>query len=97
MICLFALLSAFAPRVAFFVLWIFTPLVDNAFGFWLWPLLGIIFLPLTTLMYALVVGQLGPTNVWGWLAVLFAFLIDSRFYVDIALNYERIPRRATAT
>lgn len=43
---------------------------------WLWQILGIIFLPFTTLMYVLVVGPLGPTNFWGWLVVGLGFLID---------------------
>ena len=46
MVCLFVLLVAFAPRVALFFLWLFTDLVSRAFGgAWLWPLLGLIFLP----------------------------------------------------
>ena len=32
MVCLFALLAAFAPRIALFLLWIFTPLVNASFN-----------------------------------------------------------------
>jgi hypothetical protein len=95
--CSFAVLGAFAPRAALFILWLFTDLVSSAFGgAWLWPLLGVIFLPLTTLMYVLVVGPLGPTSIWGWLAVGLGFVIDLRGYVDILQNYERIPGRVAA-
>ena len=97
MVCLFVLLVTFAPRVALAVLWLFTPLVNAAFGgAWLWPLLGLIFLPLTTLMFALAVGPLGPTSVWGWIAVIMGLLFDLRGYADIYLNYERIPKPAAA-
>ncbi|MCS6846033.1 MAG: hypothetical protein NZ528_17210 [Caldilineales bacterium] len=86
--CLFALLAASAPRLALLILWLFTPLVNLSFrGWtlpWLWPILGIIFLPFTTLMYVLVVGPLGPTNFWGWVAVFLGFLIDLRAYADAA-------------
>jgi hypothetical protein len=75
--CLIALLGAFAPRIALLVLWLFTDLVGRAFGGnWFWPLLGIIFLPFTTLLYVLVVAPLGPTNFWGWLTVIMGLLLD---------------------
>ena len=95
MVCLFALLGAFAPRLAVFFLWIFTPLVNASFhGWalpWLWPILGIIFLPFTTLMFVLVVGPLGPTNFWGWLMVFLGVLIDLRAYSDTYENRKQIP------
>jgi len=85
--CLFALLAAVSPRLAVVILWIFTPLVNAAFNNnWLWPLLGLLFLPFTTLMYVLVVGPLGPTNIWGWLMVLLGVLIDARAYFDAYSN-----------
>ena len=69
--CLFAILAVSFPRVGLLCLWLFTPLVNAAFNNnWLWPLLGLVFLPFTTLMFALVVGPLGPTNFWGWLMVI---------------------------
>jgi hypothetical protein len=98
MVCLFALLATVAPRVALFLLWLFTPLVTAAFGgVWIWPLLGLIFLPLTTLMFALAVGPLGPTSPWGWIAVLLGFVFDLRGYLDIYNNYERIPLPTSTT
>jgi hypothetical protein len=96
---LFALLGAFAPRLALFFLWIFTPLVNTAFNGWvmpwLWPILGVIFLPFTTLMYVLVVGPLGSTNFWGWLVVFLGLLIDLRAYADAAANRNQIPGMAS--
>jgi hypothetical protein len=91
MVCLFALMAAFAPRLMVLLLWIFTPLVNRAFDFWLWPLLGLVFLPITTLMYVLAVGPLGPADVWGWLMVFLGLLVDLRSYADAHANRARLP------
>lgn len=52
--CLFAIIAAGAPRLAFLLLWAFTPLVSQAFNTFIFPLLGVIFLPFTTPVYVLV-------------------------------------------
>jgi hypothetical protein len=65
--------------------------VNQAFSFWLWPLLGVIFLPFTTLMYVLVIGPLGSTNFWGWLTILLGLLIDLRAYADSYAYRKQIP------
>ncbi len=46
---LFALIS---PRLALFVLWLFSDLLSRAFDSWFVPLLGFFLLPWTTLAYA---------------------------------------------
>ena len=52
--CLLALFGGLFPRLALLIVWIARPvLVDAAFTTWLWPLLGIIFLPFATLMYVI--------------------------------------------
>ncbi|MCL5407227.1 MAG: hypothetical protein M1429_01900 [Patescibacteria group bacterium] len=81
--CLFAIIGAFAPRLAFILLWIFTPLVSRVFGNIVLPILGFIFLPFTTLFYVLVASSLGQNNIWGWLLILIGFLLDLRSYSDI--------------
>jgi hypothetical protein len=48
--CLYLLLALISPRLLLIVLWVFTHYVQpKAFDFFLWPLLGLIFLPWTTL------------------------------------------------
>ncbi|MBZ0137324.1 MAG: hypothetical protein K8I27_13240 [Planctomycetes bacterium] len=48
--CLYLILALISPRLLLAVLWFFTPYVQpRAFDFFLWPLLGLIFLPWTTL------------------------------------------------
>ena len=44
--CFIALLGLLAPRIVFFLLWLFTPAFVLApfAGVWIWPLLGIILL-----------------------------------------------------
>ncbi len=72
--CLFALFAAFVPRVAVFIIWIARPAIINAaFDTWIFPLLGIIFLPFTTLIYVLLyrpgVGIEGADWIWLIIAV----------------------------
>ena len=51
--CLLAIFAGFFPRVALVIVWIATDLVDRAFSTFIIPLLGLIFLPFTTLVFAL--------------------------------------------
>src|SRR5918993_3685082 len=73
--CLFAMFGGLFPRLALLILWIARPaLVGAAFNTFLLPLLGIIFLPFTTLIYVIVytptVGIVGFDWFWLILAVL---------------------------
>jgi hypothetical protein len=74
--CLFALLSGLFPRIGLACLWIFTSEVDQAYDGWILPLLGLIFLPLTTLVYALLWAPLGGVDGIEWFWVVLAFLFD---------------------
>ena len=83
-------MAAFAPRVALLLVWIFTPYVTRAFhnGF-IWPFLGLLFLPLTTLMYSLVwVPGIGVTGVrWVW--VLIGVVLDIAWHSGSAYRSRR--------
>ena len=87
--CLIALVA----RLALLVVWVSTPLVNRAFhGGWLLPLLGILFLPLTTLVYVLVYYISGGVTGWGWLWVVLALLLDLGAHSSGAYtNRHRIP------
>lgn len=64
-------------RVALFVVWLTTPLVNHAFhGGWILPLLGFLLLPISTLTYVLVYYIAGSVTGWAWLWVVLAILID---------------------
>jgi hypothetical protein len=71
-------LIALFSRLALLCVWIWTPLVGRAFhGGWILPLLGFLFLPITTLVYILVYVLSGnDVTGWGWLWVALAVLID---------------------
>jgi len=74
--CFVVLLALIAPRIVLFFVWVFTPYVSRAFNSFIWPLLGFIFLPFTTLIYALVwTPGVGVTG-WAWLWVALAFILD---------------------
>lgn len=71
-------LIALFSRIALLCVWIWTPLVGRAFhGAWLLPLLGLILLPITTLVYVLVyTSSANGVTGWGWLWVALGLLID---------------------
>jgi hypothetical protein len=75
--CLFAIFGGLFPRCALLLVWILRPrLVDAAFDTWIWPLLGMIFLPFATLMYVILhTPGIGLTG-WEWFWVAFAGLLD---------------------
>jgi len=71
--CLFVLLAAAFPRVAAILYWLLEPARwSRAFdGSWIWPVLGIIFLPITTIVWVLVAinGVTGWDFLWLGIAV----------------------------
>ena len=75
--CLFALLAGFFPRLALFIVWVARPaLVGAAFGTWIVPLLGIIFLPFATLIYVILYTPGVGLTGWGWFWVILALIFD---------------------
>ena len=75
--CLIVLLGSMFPRVALVLTWIFTNRVDIAFeGGVALPLLGLIFLPYTTLFYVLAYAPIAGVSTIGWFFVAFGFLLD---------------------
>ena len=85
--CFFATFAAAAPRLALIFVWIFTPLVNLAFETILLPILGIVFLPYTTLFYVLVAGN----GIMGfeWFLLIFGFIIDIASYTGGAFTGRR--------
>jgi hypothetical protein len=76
--CLLALLAAFFPRVALLLVWLARPgLVTAAFGnTFLLPLLGIVFLPFTTLFYVVLYRPGVGVTGFEWLWIGLALLLD---------------------
>ena len=72
-----------SPRLALFVLWIFSDLLSRAFDDWFVPFLGFFLLPWTTLAYAAMWSS-GPNGVEGfeWFIVILAFVFDLGSYAS---------------
>jgi CDP-diglyceride synthetase len=87
--CLFAILAALSPRLALVLVWIFTNLVDRAFEGFLLPLLGLIFLPFTTLLYVLAYQPVVGVTGWGWFFVFIGVLFDLGSYGGGAFGRRR--------
>jgi hypothetical protein len=87
MCCFFTTLVFLGPRFAFLVYWLFLPgKVNAAFNTWIWPLLGLIFLPWATLMYVIVF----PINNLDWLWIGLAVFFDIAWYAGGA-GRKRVP------
>ncbi len=97
--CLFALVAAAFPRFGTVILWLARPTYfEKAFnGQWLWPILGIIFLPFTTLMYVLLWSPGVGLSTWDWFWLVMAVLIDVMHWSSTAYqNRNRFPGATSA-
>jgi len=81
--CVFALLVVISPRLALGFLWLFTTFVDRAYDEWIVPVLGFVFLPWTTLVYALAHDGRDVSGV-GWFFVALALFADVTSYRSAA-------------
>lgn len=91
--CLFAFMAGLFPRFATVLVWLARPAMFNAAfgGSWFWPLLGIVFLPFTTLMYVILWSVTGLTG-WDWFWLIMAVVVDVMHYSSTAYNNrQRIP------
>ena len=80
--CLISLFALISPRLALFVLWIFSTVLSKAFSSWIIPFLGFFLLPWTTLTYALAWDWSSGhhVHVFGWVIVVLAFFVDLSSY-----------------
>jgi len=80
MCCFFLLLATLGPRFALLLMWLFGDRVDRAFDSWIWPLLGLLFLPWTTLAYVLAWSPVGGVSGGEWLFVAIGLVADIATY-----------------
>ena len=80
MCCLFLAAFGLGPRIALLLWWLFGDRVSAAFDSWVWPLLGLLFLPWTTLFYVLMWSAVGGVSGAEWLFVGLGFLLDLASY-----------------
>lgn len=83
--CLIFLLALIGPRVALFFVWAATDYVQRAFDSFFVPFLGLVFLPWTTLFYALAYDG-SDVSVLGWLFVALGFAADLSSYATAQRN-----------
>ena len=76
MCCVLALLAFLGPRLVIFLLWLFTNYLSRAFDAVLLPLLGFLFLPWTTIAWAIAQNEFGGVSGVGLLLVALGFLAD---------------------
>ena len=99
--CLLAFGAAAAPRIILILAWIFSgrwPVVwqDN----FVLPLLGIIFLPYTTIMYLLVVavgpgGNVRPLEGFDWIWILLGLVLDFMKWGQMLTNRREAQAQAS--
>ena len=80
MCCFFLLLASLGPRFAIVAMWLFGNRVDAAFDSALWPLLGLLLAPWTTLMYLLAWSPAGGVSGAEWLLVGLGVIADIATY-----------------
>ena len=97
MCCFFTVLIFVGPRLAGIVWWLMRPVrwvgetSASAFDSVIWPILGIIFLPWTTIVYVAVAPN-GVTGFWEWLFLILAIIVDLGSYTGGGVgNRNRIP------
>ena len=89
--CFFTTLLFLGPRAAILIWWLVRPIYYRAvFHSFIWPLLGLIFLPWTTLMYLII----APGGVFGfdWIWLVIGLIADIGAYAGGGYgNRNRIP------
>lgn len=75
--CLVAALALMMPRLVMILLWLLpTNYLSDAFGSWVWPLLGFFFLPTTTIAYAIAQNEFDGVTGWGLVVVILGVVLD---------------------
>ena len=88
--CLVALLALISPRLALFVIWVFSDVLSRAFESWFVPLIGFFLLPWTTLAYVAMWSSSDRVYGFEWFIVALGFLFD-------LASYSRVERRRRAS
>jgi hypothetical protein len=87
--CLLTLVVLAFPRLILFLMWLFSNYLDRAYHGLLIPLLGFIFLPITTIVYAWMVNSGLPIQGFNLLILVIAVLLDAGSHSGGAGYYRR--------
>lgn len=96
MCCFATTLMLLGPRAAILIWWIWQPSRwDLAFSTWVWPILGFIFAPWTTMSYVLVAP--GGVHSLDWIWIVLGVVADLAFWSGGYWgNRDRVPGAKTA-
>ena len=89
--CLLAMAAGVAPRLVLILMWLVGPRINAAFNSWIWPVLGIIFAPYTTIMYVLVWSPATGISGWDWVWIALGVMLDLMKWGLIGNNRRGIP------
>ena len=90
--CAIAFLVALAPRVVLILAAIFSERWDLVWGGnWVWPVLGVILAPYTTVMYMLSWNPVTGITGFDWFWIILGVMLDIMKWAQIANNRRGIP------
>jgi hypothetical protein len=75
--CLLVLLILAFPRIVLLCMWFFTHMLERAYTGLLIPLLGFLFLPITTIVYAWMINDHRPIDGINLVILIVAVLLDA--------------------
>jgi hypothetical protein len=87
--CLVAIVVLAFPRVVLILMWLFSHMLDRAYNGLVIPLLGFIFLPITTIVYAWMVNSGLPLQGVNLIILVIAVLLDAGSHTGGAGSYRR--------
>jgi hypothetical protein len=87
-------LALLAPRFAIVVVVLLSDYIGRAYDSLLWPLLGFLFMPLTTLAYAWAINSRGSLTGLQLVVVVIAVLMDLGLLGGSAANRKRARKSA---
>lgn len=93
--CILFLIALAVPRVVMFIAFLTTDWFGHAFETRLWPLVGFVFLPYTTLAYIAAMLNNSHALTGGWLVLfLVAVFVDISHLGGGGRSYRRKSRRS---
>jgi hypothetical protein len=87
--CLLAIVVLAFPRVVLVLMWLFSSILDRAYHGLLIPILGFIFLPITTIVYAWMVTSGLRLEGVNLIILIIAVLLDAGSHGGGARYYRR--------
>jgi len=91
--CFLALLAVLSPRLSIFFVWLLTNRMSIAFTSGWIAVLGFLFLPWTTLAWAVAYQPVHGVRGFGWFVVGLAFVVDISSDLNGARRRRSIPQR----